>query len=392
MERTLPVPRLGRLSAPGPVRAAGRWLLALAALLRCGTVALIAGGRRHPRWVAALLGVVAVLGLAYLGVRHSPLSRVRRVEVHGVSGMEAQQIEAALVAAAKRQSTLGVDVGALQAAVARYHLVSGLHVHASFPHTLLIVATEQLPVATLRQGSDRAVVASDGAVLDPSVAAGATPTINVQLLPDGRVGDPQLLSELTILGAASPAMLHRVARIYRSPNGITVSMRNGLLIFFGDAARPHAKWIAAARVIASPLAAGATYVDVRMPEDPAAGGLASSVASGDSALGTDATDASIAAALTSAMGDGTSAPPSSATPATTGAATTGAATNPASTVAPGTANATPATTNETPATTGAPTTPTTAAGTGTAATAPTTTTPTGGAATDVSPSYTSTGG
>ena len=217
-------------------------------------MAFVAGARRHPRRVAALGGVLALLAVSWLVVRHSSLSAVRRVEVQGVSGMDSGAIESALVAAARRQSTLGVDVGALRAAVAPYHLVSGLRVSASFPHSLRITVAEQLPVATLRNGGEQVVVAADGAVLDPSVAAGAAPTIDVTSLPVGQVSDPQLLAELTILGAAPPALLHRVARIYPSPNGFAVSMRNGLVIFFGDTTRPRAKWLSAARVIASPLA------------------------------------------------------------------------------------------------------------------------------------------
>jgi cell division protein FtsQ len=294
-------------------------------LLMRGIQALVVGGRRHPRCAGALLGLLAVLALAWFVVRSSPLSAVRRVEVRGVSGMDAGAIESALVAAAQRQSTLGVNVGALRAAVAPYHLVSHLQVSASFPHTLRITVSEQLPVATLRDGSAQAAVASDGAVLDPSVVAGAAPTIDVASLPSGHVTDPQLLAELAVLGAAPPVLLHRVARIYSSPNGLTVSMRNGLVVFFGDAARPHAKWISAARVIASPLAAGATYVDVRVPDHPAAGGLAATSSSSGATGTTDGTDSSIAAALTAAMTSGTSAPPSTAgtaaSPATTAAGT-----------------------------------------------------------------------
>ena len=42
---------------------------------------------------------------------------------------------------------------------------------------------------------------------------------------------------------------------------------------FGRAERPGAKWLAAARVLADRSSAGATYVDVRLPERPVAGGL-----------------------------------------------------------------------------------------------------------------------
>ena len=45
-------------------------------------------------------------------------------------------------------------------------------------------------------------------------------------------------------------------------------MRNGLLVYFGDATRPHAKWLSLARVLADPSSAGASYVDVRLPVAP----------------------------------------------------------------------------------------------------------------------------
>ncbi len=387
MERTIPAARLGgrrsrpegrRLFVPAPLRVAGRLSLRALALVGRWCTAVVLLGRRHPRWLAALAAVLAALGVAYLVVRDSSLSAVRRVEVRGVTGMDAGAIEGALVAAGQRQSTLGVNVGALRAAVAPYHLVSALHVSASFPHTLSISVVEQLPVATLRAASQTAVVAADGTVLDPSVTAGAAPTIDVPVLPAVRVTDPQLLSELTILGAAPPVMLHRVTRVYPSPNGLTVSMRNGLIIFFGDATRPHAKWLSAARVIASPLASGAAYVDVRVPDHPAAGGLSVSSPGSGTGLTTDPADASIAAALAAALTN--SGPPATATGA--GAATsTGAG---ATTTGAGAATSTGAgaATSTGAATTSAPASSTTSAtGAGTPSDAGTASAPAGASAT-----------
>ena len=97
MERTVPAARLGGrrlrparggLPVPSPLRRAWQLLRAILALGRRGLVALVAGGRRHPRRVAALGGVLALLAVSWLVVRHSSLSAVRRVEVQGVSGMD----------------------------------------------------------------------------------------------------------------------------------------------------------------------------------------------------------------------------------------------------------------------------------------------------------------
>ena len=52
-----------------------------------------------------------------------------------------------------------------------------------------------------------------------------------------------------------------------------MQMRDGPELIFGDATRARAKWIAATRVLADPEAEGASYIDVRLPGRPAAGGL-----------------------------------------------------------------------------------------------------------------------
>ena len=63
----------------------------------------------------------------------------------------------------------------------------------------------------------------------------------------------------------------QVTRAYSSSKGLTLAMHSGLLVYFGDGTRPHAKWLSLARVLADPSSAGASYVDVRLPERPAAG-------------------------------------------------------------------------------------------------------------------------
>jgi hypothetical protein len=59
--------------------------------------------------------------------------------------------------------------------------------------------------------------------------------------------------------------------VYSGTKGLTAVLHGNLLAYFGDATRPHAKWLSLARVLADPSSAGAAYVDVRLPERPAAG-------------------------------------------------------------------------------------------------------------------------
>ena len=75
-------------------------------------------------------------------------------------------------------------------------------------------------------------------------------------------------------GTAPPALRPRLDPIeMRGQDGIVVQMRDGPELIFGDATRARAKWIAATRVLADPEAEGASYIDVRLPGRPAAGGL-----------------------------------------------------------------------------------------------------------------------
>jgi hypothetical protein len=117
-----------------------------------------------------------------------------------------------------------------------------------------------------------------------------------------------LLASLTLLGAAPAPLAKAVTRVYTGPQGVTAAMRNGLVVYFGNATRPHAKWLSLARVLADPSSAGAVYVDVRVPGRPAAGfggagpPEAATTATTPTSAADPATAAELAAGLTSALG------------------------------------------------------------------------------------------
>ncbi len=270
--------------------------------------------RRRLRIAAIALAVaLPLLGGGWLWLRNSSFVSVEHVRVSGLHGADAHAIEAALTNAARQMSTLDVQHGKLRAAVASYPVVGALEVHASFPHGLSIRVVEQPPVAMLASpgGADAAVSAS-GVVLGTARASEALPalTSSVQLTPGERVREPALVADLTVLGVAPARLAKDVERAYNGPKGLTLAMRGGLLAYFGDASRPHAKWIALARVLADASSAGASYVDVRSPERPAAGFAAgvtppsaTGEAEGSSATPSDSESAeSLAEGLKSATG------------------------------------------------------------------------------------------
>src|SRR5665213_1684390 len=256
---------------------------------------------RHRRLRIGLLAVLVALPLlagGWLLLRKSSFVAVEQVRVSGLHGPEARAIDAALSGAATHMSTLDVQTGALRAAVASFPVVRAVHAIPSFPHGLRIEVVEQLPVAALTIGGARTAVAADGVVLGPALLSSSLPTLS----------DGQSAAE-PLVGAhvAGPSLLAAPGG-----QGLTVAMRNGLLVYFGDASRPHAKWLSLARVLAAPSSAGASYIDVRLPERPAAGfssGSAPSAAAsaGGRASTPESTVAALAEGLTATTNGGSTA-------------------------------------------------------------------------------------
>jgi cell division protein FtsQ len=265
-------PALPRGAAGGVHRRLSRSLSALATAVRACAGVL----RRHPRLRLALLVAILsalLLTLGWLWLRHSSLVAVRHVRVTGLQGPGAPAVEAALVGAARRMSTLDVHPDALRAAVAQFPIVRDLQVSAGFPHGLRIRVIEQPPVAALVAAGTRTAVAADGVVLGPAQLSASLPTLpGTAAAPAGqRLRSPFLLAALTVIGAAPGALVSDLARAFNGPMGLTLVLRRNLLVYFGDQSRPRAKWLSLARVLADPSSAGASYIDVRVPERPAAG-------------------------------------------------------------------------------------------------------------------------
>src|SRR5207245_10439698 len=105
----------------------------------------------------------------------------------------------------------------------------------------------------------RTAVAADGVVLGPALLSQSLPTLGAPSAPapGARVRGGALGEALAVLGALPAPLVRTVARAFSGPRGLTRMLRNGLSAYFGDASRPHAKWLALARVLAGPACAGA---------------------------------------------------------------------------------------------------------------------------------------
>jgi cell division protein FtsQ len=314
--------------------------------------------RRRRLLMLGLLGALVLLCGGWLVLRHSSLVAVEHVQVSGVPthSPQAGEIDAALAASAHGMSTLEVSTAKLEAALTRFPIVRSVRAHALFPHGLRVDVVEQPPVATLEAGGTRTAVAADGVVLGAGLLSGSLPLVHTGSsagaeipLTGHSVQGVALLSELAVLGAAPRQLAALITNVYSGPYGVTVALAGRVRAYFGDATRPHAKWLSLARVLADPSSSGAVYVDVRVPERPAAGFAAGASSPGygpEAGLssGSDPTTAAaLAAGLEEAVAGGTS-PTSSAAPAGgeaeaassgAGAASTPAPSQPAQATAPG---------------------------------------------------------
>jgi cell division protein FtsQ len=226
--------------------------------------------------LAVALTVIAVLaGGGWLWLRNSSLAAVTDVEITGTSSSQSSQVQSALTAAAKSMTTLHVSEQALTDAVAPYSSVAAVTAKADFPHRLSIVVTERKPVAAFTEGNSRVPLTGSGDVLRGVSADRNLPTIKLgKPIAGKKVTDHQVLSALTVARTAPQPLLKAAKQLTFGAKGVIVQLNDGPDLIFGSGAYSTAKWTAAARVLAEPSAAGASYLDLRVPGRVAAGGLA----------------------------------------------------------------------------------------------------------------------
>ena len=208
--------------------------------------------------LALLVGIVLAAGYL-LWLRDSSLVAIERVQVSGLTTRDAPKVRKALEAAARDMTTLHVSRERLVEAAAPWAVVNELRVTTDFPHGLRIQAVERRPVALVGSGGDRLPVSEDGTVLRGLRGTPRVPEVERTLV--------------RVAGAAPAPLLARIETIRRGEPGLVARLDKGPEVILGSKSRLWAKWAAAAAVLADSASRGAEYVDVRLPERAAAGGL-----------------------------------------------------------------------------------------------------------------------
>jgi cell division protein FtsQ len=227
------------------------------------------------RLVVALAAALVLSSLYWFWFRDSSFARVQDVYVTGIDGPQSRAIRSALEDAGLGMTTLHVRTKDLRDAVAEYPVVRSVTAQGSFPHKLTIQVDLNLPVAVLQTPSGRMPVAADGLLLRDVPVGGSLPVVQAQApLSQDRLTGGRAFDLVRVVGLAPGPLRARIKNVRVRPGvGIVATLTAGPELRFGDASRLPAKWMAAARVLAAAGARGATYIDLRVPERPAAGGL-----------------------------------------------------------------------------------------------------------------------
>ena len=227
------------------------------------------------RLLVVTLIALALGSLYQFWFRDSSLVNVEHVTVTGLDTPDGGRVRAELTAAARRMTTLDLNEGALRRAVAAEPIVHSLRLHPSFPHGLQIEVVENRPVAMLTAAGRQVAVAPDGTLLSGARLAESLPAIRLRGLPTGARLESGSVRQLVAVAAAAPGpLVGRIAAVAReNGRGLVAILRRGPAIWFGSPAALGPKWEAAVAVLSRRSSQGASYIDVRMPSRPAAGGL-----------------------------------------------------------------------------------------------------------------------
>ena len=238
--------------------------------------ALVPGLNLRRRLMILTCAALVLVAGYMLWLRDSSLVAVEQVSVTGLTDKSAENARAALERAAKGSTTLHVDREAIERAAEAFPVIRSVVITPDFPNALTIRVLEHRPVAVLELGARKVAVAGDGSILPGLAGKASLPAIKIEgALPTRKVGPGPALAAVRVAGGAPAVITGRLEKVAREGRrGVVVHVKDGPELVFGDASRVAAKWAAAVRVLADRDAAAAQYVDVRIPERPAAGGLA----------------------------------------------------------------------------------------------------------------------
>jgi cell division protein FtsQ len=223
--------------------------------------------------LAILLGVAAV-GVAGWGVTTTPLFDLKNLSVTG--NRHLSQADVARVAGlSSATNVLWLRTGPLADLIERDPWVLRASVTRTLPGTVTVSIQERSAVAVGHSGRSRFLVSGDGMVLGraPAGAAARLPAISLSGI-TAVVGTrmPRLPATLVVARTLPPRIRAKVERIVQAgQDSLTVVLRNGVQVLYGDASDADAKGETLASLLSWATRRGirAGSIDLRSPAAPA---------------------------------------------------------------------------------------------------------------------------
>lgn len=230
---------------------------------------------RRPLLVGAVALVIVASGFGtYFAARQTGIFALDRIQVSGAPPATAARIRAAL-RSYLGESLVRFDRDDAARRLAAVSEVADARFDRDFPHTLRIRVRLERPVAVLRRGSDAWLVSSSARVLE-HLEKRPYPRLPRIWLPAGtEVSVNSTLAGVAARGVAAVAPLRplhltgRVRQVLVGDGQLSLVLASGTQLRLGDSGDLRLKLSIAKQIL--PLAGGATYVDVSVPERPVAG-------------------------------------------------------------------------------------------------------------------------
>ncbi|MFT4200890.1 cell division protein FtsQ/DivIB [Gordonia sp. (in: high G+C Gram-positive bacteria)] len=205
---------------------------------------------RGRRWLVSIAVVAAVAGLVAVAY-FTPLMSVRAVSVAGVTPRSGLTVDEVRAKAHVPQGRPLLQVNTADAArrVASISAVETARVRRQYPSTVEVIVVERTPVA--RVETEKATHVLDrlgvpfrhydrGVKLPPDVRG--LPLLST---PNAGPGDPATRAGLRVVTELPPDLRASVATVEAdSPVDITLSLKNGTTVVWGDATRTEDKALA----------------------------------------------------------------------------------------------------------------------------------------------------
>jgi cell division septal protein FtsQ len=223
--------------------------------------------------LAALVAVGAGVG-SYVGARQTSVFALKRIEIEGAPPAVAAQVRTALVSDVGR-SLVGFDAGRAARRVSTVAEVADVHFDRAFPHTLKVRVRTERAVAVLRRGADAWLVSSTARVLQRLDHHPYPKLPRIWVPRSAEIAVNSTLGGAGAQGVAALAPIQplrigvKVRQVVVGGGELSLLLGSGLELRLGNSGDLRLKLSIAKQLL--PLTAGASYVDISVPERPVAG-------------------------------------------------------------------------------------------------------------------------